>query len=124
LQLFFGCEYLKSIDLSNTKIKVLETNVFCNCYDLKEIILPNTVVELQNFCIEDTKITSLNLPDLVKKIDTISTKEITCFCIDSKTIEVINSNIKFKNKSIDTLLEENKSFREINNLLKNKEEAR
>lgn len=43
---FKGCTSLEAIDLSKTKITSIEGSTFFNCYALKNVTIPNTVVEI------------------------------------------------------------------------------
>ena len=66
-QVFSGCSSLllgKTLDLSNTVITNVQSNVFANT-GFTQIILPSTVKTLSNSALESTKITSFHIPETI-----------------------------------------------------------
>jgi len=115
---FAGCSKLSEVNLKNTELKKLSYSLFENCTNLEKIILPDSLESLSENCFKATKITLLDIPSLIDYIPDISTKEITCFCKDPKKVETSSSKIKLQQMTLDDLLNDNKSFKEINNILK------
>jgi hypothetical protein len=62
---FIGCLNLNKIDLSNTKITVLNEECFKNCRKLEEIIFPENLVKIYDKCFMNTAVTHIQLPDSV-----------------------------------------------------------
>jgi len=102
---FCDCNSLINVNLNKTNITTLKSFVFDKCKHLNKIILPSTIEILEKDCLRDTLIKTIMLPT-------------------QKEIKNFDPGITIKKPTIDNLLEDNMSFREINNLLKNKEEAR
>jgi len=97
---FSGCISLTKTNLSKTKLEILSKGVFNGCIELKEILLPSTLKMLQDNCLNKTKIEAIMLPESAKVVETLDS---------FKKIEVIK-------QTLDDLLNEGKSFKEINNL--------
>jgi len=125
---------LEKIDLSKCPIKALRHNTFEDCFNLKEVILPDTLEVIEKSCFAKTNLTTIRLPDSIKKIDEnfASNGEYDKMIIvkyNKLPKEVINNiidsyNLEKEGKSLDELIEEGKSFREMNSILKNQETER
>lgn len=51
------------------KIKVIEREVLCHCKNLKEIVLPDGVLEIRNRAFAETPIETITIPDSVDRMD-------------------------------------------------------
>lgn len=63
---------IEHIDLSNTKCKVIDSLAFCECTDVKDIQLPDTLEKLGALAfnlIKSDQVTSINFPKSLKIID-------------------------------------------------------
>ncbi|WP_449314508.1 leucine-rich repeat protein [Rubneribacter sp.] len=66
---FQGCTKLASIDLSNTKLTSLRSNLFDGCTALSSVKLPSTLEAIGNYAFRNcTSLAALTLPDGLKTI--------------------------------------------------------
>jgi len=104
--------------MQNIKATVVPWGMFEECSDLENIELPKKLEFLGDSCLSGTLVKSINLPRKVTKIPDISNTEITCFCDNIKLVTTTSKKVKLQQKSLDLLLEENKSFKDVNKLYK------
>ena len=64
---FDKCSELKKVRLSN-QVKKLGFCAFMECFNLQDIMLPESVLEIEAFCFARTKIKTIIFPRKVKKI--------------------------------------------------------
>ena len=92
----YRCQRLTSVDLShNLKITVIQYEGFASCYDLKSIILPNSVTRIRenafNYChdLERIYCASVNPPGLETSIPSSSTVYVPMESVEAyKTADV------------------------------------
>ena len=66
---FDGCEKLESIDLSGTKITVIEDQTFNNCSNLASVKLPSTLTKIDDYAFyKCKKLTQIDLPESLTTI--------------------------------------------------------
>ena len=65
---FAGCERLSEVTLSNA-LTVIESGVFKDTPSLSEITLPNGVQEIRKGAFENYKISKVDIPDTIEKIE-------------------------------------------------------
>ena len=65
---FYGCRGIEYVSLGegNTEVK---DEMFANCINLKTVVLPNTITSIGKLAFYNTGLTSIVLPDSVKRID-------------------------------------------------------
>ena len=122
---FFGNNNLEKIDLKN--VKEIEDLCFCNCNNLKEVVLPETLEQigekLFSKCYNLKKV-NVDSNVLLPENSFDRTSHNITLLIDAnkkKEYEKIfeeRQNIVLQTKSIDYYLDKNKSFKEINNYYK------
>jgi len=124
---------LEQIDLSKCSIKILNENTF-NYTRLKEVFLPNTLETIYGHCFLKTNLTTITLPDSIKKIDkdfvsnknseeiTIRYNELPKNVIG--TLMCSDYNLVKQEKTLDELIHSGKSFKEMNKILKEQEAER
>ena len=67
--LFQKCDGLENIDLSGSRITVIEENAFGECYSLKEVKLPDTVKTIKNDAFTDCKsLEAIRLGNNIEKL--------------------------------------------------------
>jgi hypothetical protein len=59
---FFCCEKLRRADLSLTKLEKLADSVFYGCEALTDVILPDSLCEIEESALEETSIAELTIP--------------------------------------------------------------
>lgn len=116
LNTFFNCASLEEITLKN--VKEIQSHAFFNNINLKKIVFPSTLTYFHpNFL----DINNAYLPSASefgkntytdKKVEIINMSD-----IDSENFSA-NPRIILKNCSLDVLIETGKSFKEINNIVK------
>lgn len=102
---FADMSNLTDINLEDTKVKFINYNAFADCLKLEELTCPKTLKELNYFVIENSGIKKINIAT-----------ETTCSFFP-KNIKINHYN----DKSLDDLLNINKSFKQINNIFLNNE---
>jgi len=91
---FSYCISLTEANLSKTKLKKLKNYIFDECKNLEKIILPESIETLEEYCLCNTKVKSINL-------------------LFPKEIKNLNTKITINNPTLDDLLKD-KSFKELN----------
>ena len=130
----FMCTNFKKLDLGNLNVEEIGDRVFKECGNLSEIVLPQNLKSLGNHAFNGTNITEFHLPDsLINIKDFIygtKAKSIYYRNLNKQTLNNLkdilndlylnnyNREIKLIPQDIDTLLEESRSFKEINNIYK------
>lgn len=66
---FSQCFNIEKIDLSKTKVLMLEELTFFSCYKLKEILLPNDLRIISKLSFANTPLERITLPENLKIID-------------------------------------------------------
>ena len=54
-RVFYGCENLKYVDLSKTKIKYIPRKLFKDCTSLIEVLLPDNIEKIEDYAFYDCK---------------------------------------------------------------------
>lgn len=67
---FSGCKKLKKICFKGCTIEIFPKNIFLNCESLVEIVLPESLEEIEDFAISHTKIKEFVAPSTLKKVAT------------------------------------------------------
>jgi len=124
---------LEQIDLSKCSIKTLHENTF-NYTNLKEAFLSDTLETIYGHCFLKTNLTTITLPNSMKKIDkdfvsNKSSEEITIRYNELPknvigTLMCSNYNLVKQEKTLDELIHSGKSFKEMNKILKERESER
>ncbi len=105
---FEGCKELKEIILPEN-LERLEECVFCNC-NIKKFIIPKKVKFLDAFVDKNEKDIKIFMnKEMIKNLKDIASDDF----IDLNSCYIINE------KSLDDLLDEGKSFKQINEIYKN-----
>jgi len=58
-----------SLDLSGNTFEFIETSAFSSCEELISVIIPNSVISIEDFAFKDTSLTSVTIPDSVTSIE-------------------------------------------------------
>lgn len=100
--LFEDCYSLYTVNLEKTKIEVLNKHIFENCHCLKEVLLPNTLKEIEEYafenCFELNRLTFANkivvsnvlyIPSQIERIGEFAFHNVGGF----KLIEIQSTNI-------------------------------
>ena len=129
---FSNCTSLENIDLPNS-IKCLEPHIFAGCTSLKKIVLPASIEHIDCFHFQNT-----SLEEIIIKSNNQLSEDLLCYCNSAKKIYITKKaynnspnfiknckdgkiEIEIIDKSLDELLEEGKSLREISNIYKEQE---
>lgn len=64
---FYRCEELRKVNLGH-QVKEIALLAFSNCFNLCNIVLPESLLELGKKCFESTKITTMIFPSNVQKV--------------------------------------------------------
>ena len=129
---FTYCEKLKEIDLSNTKIEVIRNETFVHCINLSKIFFPDTLKRIDNFVFYNCKnLKEITIPNNFKDFYLNlfmenGIKKVYYNNLDEYTKKIFETlckenDVKLVANDLDALLSENKSFKEINNILKQQE---
>lgn len=76
--MFYGCTSLESISVQMSIYdagRTIPASAFCNCYNLKSIVIPSGITKIGDSAFERTGITSISMPDTVTEIGTEAFKE-------------------------------------------------
>ena len=123
---FYECKNLKSIILPDD-IPILHDLTFKGCRNLEEIILPKNLKHICDFVFADCyNLKKITIPNSVKRIspNALMINGIKEIRISKKWAEENNFFVKMYDslikieKSLDDVINEGKSFKEINNIYK------
>ena len=129
---FTHCKKLKEIDLSNTKIEEIRNETFAHCINLSKIFFPDTLKGIDNFAfykcnnLKEITITN-NFKDFYLNLFMENGIEKVYYNnLDEYTKKIFQklceeNDVRLIANDLDALLSENKSFKEINNILKRQE---
>ena len=135
---FSNCTSLKNIDLPNS-IKYLEPHVFAGCTSLKKIVIPASIEYINCFHFQNT-----SLEEIIIKSNNQLSEDLLYYCNSAKKIyitkkayskslnfiknckagkieiEIIDKSLEdiLKEKTLDDLLDEGKSLKELSKLYK------
>lgn len=125
---FANCLYLEKIDFSSCKEKItINEGAFANCKNLRKVNLPDKIDELCLNAFNGTKVKTLILPNDISNLDyyddeNLTVKEIIYAGSNNdikKILERLSEKLKISfEMPLDYLIENNKSFKEINNIYK------
>ena len=128
---FLNCIGLKKIELPEG-IRTIYESAFENCSNLEEIILPSSLVEIDRDAFRGcSKLRNITLPKSINKIghrafDDYSIENIYA---DKETLiklpsllEAYEEKVKLRKLTLDELLDEGKSLKEISNIIKEQDE--
>ncbi len=129
---FNGCRKLKEIELSNS-VKILEQTTFACCENLKSVKLPKNLEILENFVFNNCKnLEEITIPETVKQISNNifnNCDKLTKIKVTNKWIknhpdfeEFFNEKIE-RPKTIEQLIDEGKTLKEINRILKEEKDV-
>lgn len=129
---FTYCEKLKEIDLSNTRIEEIRNETFAHCTNLSKIFFPDTLKRIDNFVFYNCKnLKEITIPNNFKDFYLNlfmenGIEKVYYNNLDEYTKKIFQklceeNNIQLIANDLDTLLSENKSFKEINNIIKQQE---
>ena len=65
---FYCSSRIQLVNLSLTKVTIIPVSAFCSCQQLKTIVLPPHLVEIQQNAFRNSGITSINIPDTLETI--------------------------------------------------------
>lgn len=129
---FADCLYLEKVDFSSCSEKVtINEWAFANCKNLRKINLPDKMDRLSLNAFNGTKVKTLILPNDISTLlchddEDLTIKEIIYTGNDNnirKILEGLSKKLKISFEiPLDYLIENNKSFKEINNIYKNSKE--
>ena len=123
---FRNCKSLKEVILPGT-LKEIDGKCFSNCESLKEICLPDGLEEINTWAFSGSSIKEIKIPATVHLIQELAFSR----CDSLEKIYMYKSTLEknpafegFNHKritimSLDVLLNEKRSFKEINNFYKN-----
>ncbi len=121
---FSFCSFLEKVILPDTLLEI-KSYAFNQCFKLEKISLPKNIKILGHAIFQDTQIKSLYLPSSIKEMGNIfryaNFTEISYNTLDKKVedtlLELANEyNIIIFKKDLKSLLDEGKSFKQINNV--------
>ena len=125
---FANCLYLEKIDFSSCKEKItINEGAFANCKNLRKVNLPDKIDELCLNAFNGTKVKTLILPNDISNLDYYDDENLTVkeriYAGSNNDIKKILERLSEKLKisfemPLDYLIENNKSFKEINNIYK------
>lgn len=128
---FLNCTELKKIEIPEG-IKTICGSAFENCSSLEEVILPSSLVEIGDNTFRGcSKLKNITLPKSINKIgyrafDDCSIENIYT---DKETLiklpfllEAYEEKVKLRKLTLDELLDEGKSLKEISNIIKKQDE--
>lgn len=129
---FFNCTNLKEADFSSCKNKItIKRSLFESCKNLSKVILPRNIDQLYLSAFAGTKVKTLILPRNISEIFFSGETSVDTLIYTGKNTDIISElnrhNGRFKILSqipLDILLDEGKSFKEINNIYKTEENIR
>lgn len=81
-ELRYGCRYTTI----PSGIRYIGSRAFENVIDLKSIVLPDTIIEIKQFAFYNTGLSTINIPNSVKEIETDVFRE----CSDLETVYIGN----------------------------------
>ncbi len=122
---------IKELNLLNTDIKYIEYAAFENCKYLEKVILPKNLIRLSDEAFRGTKVESIFLPKSLKfgtrfvkysKIKNIYYEELDEDYLKKLTKNPINKTRNIICQNLESLLDERKTFKEINTTYKTKNE--
>jgi len=118
---FANCT-INELNLPDT-LETIDVAAFMNCkFGFTKLILPPSVQFINRDVFKDTNITDICLPDSIRNIGNLNETDITLH-VSKELFEKIKPELKNFNcnvvvKTLEDILDENKSFREVNELLK------
>ena len=128
---FLNCTGLKKIELPEG-IRTIYESAFENCSNLEEIVLPSSLVEIDTNAFRGcSKLKNITLPKNINKIGyrAFDDHSIESIYVDKETLiklpsllEVYEEKVKLRKLTLDELLDEGKSLKEISNIIKEQDE--
>ena len=68
---FTNCRSLTSVDLEETKVKILSKGIFGGCHSLKDIRFPKNLKKIEGSALSYTGLTEVTIPGTVEFLDTV-----------------------------------------------------
>lgn len=102
---FLNCEHLESVIFVNqfgSKLKVIKSCVFKNCYKLHNVMLPKNLISIESEAFDNSDITNIELPNTLKYCKGLDCTRLTKLELPNTDVKCYFqntniSNIEFKN---------------------------